>query len=153
MKRAKSLRRSQLDQFFERLKAINLNAPRKGWVKEIREALGMSMHDLATRLGTIKQRIERIEKDEISKKVTLESITKAADGLNCDFVYFLVPRASLQTILNTQAIKTATEIVQSVGQTMTLESQGTSEKSQKDLVTSLAQEMILKEDRKIWRAE
>lgn len=153
MKRAKLLRRSQLDRFFETLKGINLKTPRKGWVKEIRESLGMSMHDLATRLGTIKQRIERIEKDEVSKKVTLESIKKAAEAMDCDFVYFLVPKSSLQEILNKQAIKSAKEIVQGVGHTMTLESQGTSKKAQADLVMALAQEMVFKGDRKIWKSK
>lgn len=152
MKKMKSLRRSQLDQFFESLKALNLKLPKKGWVKEIRETLGMSMQDLAHRQGTIKQRVERIEKDEVSKKLTLESMQKVANALDCEFVYFLVPRSSLQTTLNEQAQKAAAEIVKNVNQTMNLEAQGTSEKSKRALVNKLAQEMLLKGDRKIWRS-
>ncbi len=132
---------------------MNLKTPKQGWVKEIREALGMSMQDLALRLGTIKQRIERIEKDEISKKVTLESMRKAADALDCNFIYFFVPRTSLQSTMNEQAMKAAEEIAKDVGHTMTLEAQGTSPAAKKELVQRLAQEMLLREDRKIWKAK
>lgn len=124
-----------------------------GWVKEIREALGMTMQDLANRMGTIKQRIERIEKDEIAKKTTLESIKKIAEAMDCDFVYFFVPRVGLQQSLNAQALRAAEQIVKNVGRTMDLEAQGTSEKSKSNLVNQLAQEMIAKEDRKIWRVK
>ena len=147
----KALRRSQLDQLFKDLKELNLQLPKKGWVKEIRESLGMSMQDLADRLGTIKQRVDRIEQDEIEKKVTLDSIQKAANALDCEFVYFLVPKTSLQNTINHQAIQAAQEIVKNVGQSMDLENQGTSQKSKKDLISKLAQEMLVKDDRKIWR--
>jgi predicted DNA-binding mobile mystery protein A len=89
MKKNSRLRRAQLDRSFIELKTLNLRTPKKGWLKEIRESLGMSMKDLAERLGTIKQRIERIEKDEVASKVTLETMKKTAEAMNCDFVYFI----------------------------------------------------------------
>lgn len=153
MKKTRALRRTQLDEFFKGLKALNLRAPKKGWVKEIREALGMSMQDLASRLGTIKQRIERIEKDEVSKKVTLESMKRVGAAMNCDFVYFFVPRTCLQATLKEQAVRAAEQITRNVSQTMDLEAQGTSDRSKSELISTLADEMILKEDRKIWRSK
>ena len=86
------LRREQLDRFFEELKKVNLKRPKQGWLKEVRQALGMSMQDLALRLGTIKQRIQRMEKDELPGKVTMDSMQKAAEAMNCEFVYFIVQK-------------------------------------------------------------
>jgi predicted DNA-binding mobile mystery protein A len=151
MKKNKGLRREQLDRFFEDIKRLNLRSPKLGWVKEIRESLGMSMQDLASRLGTIKQRVEKIEKDEVAAKTTLETMKKVAEALDCDFVYFLVPKTSLEQTLKTQAHKSAQKIIKQVETTMELEKQETSSRSQKQLVERLALEMLLKEDRKIWR--
>jgi len=150
MKRRK-LRRTQLDQFFKDLKSLNLRAPKLGWVKEIRESLGMSMQDLGDRMGVLKQRIERIEKDELGGKTTLETMKKTAEALNCEFIYFLVPKNTLEETLKAQAHKSAADMMNQVAKTMSLEDQGTSKKSQKELVNNLAQEMLLNEDRKIWR--
>ncbi len=151
MKKNSGLRRSQLDRSFMDLKTLNLRTPKKGWLKEVRESLGMSMKDLAERLGTIKQRIERIEKDEVAAKVTLETMRKTAAAMNCDFIYFVVPKNSLEETLKDQALRTAQKILKQVGKTMALEAQGTSNLSQKKMIENLAQEMLSKVDRKIWK--
>lgn len=152
MKTAK-LRRTQLDRFFKDRSVIFLSAkPKYGWVKEIRQALGMSMQDLGERLGVVKQRIERIEKDEVLGKLTIESLQAAAQAMNCDLVYFLVPKGgSLQNNLEEQARKAASEIVHSTELTMGLEAQNTSKAAQRELVNSIAQQLLAKEDRRIWR--
>lgn len=151
MKKNRRLRRAQLDRFFTQLKTLNLRTPKKGWIKEVRESLGMSMKDLADRLGTIKQRIERIEKDEVASKVSLETMKKTAEAMNCDFIYFVVPKNSLEETLKDQGLKAAQKILKQVGKTMALEAQSTSTLSQKKLIENLAQEMLLNEDRKIWK--
>ncbi len=153
MKRRASLRRSQLDQSLGQVKRLNLKRPRLGWIKEIRESLGMSMQDLAVRIGTIKQRVERIEKDELLGKVTLETMKKTAEALECEFVYFLVPKSSLEETLKNQALRASEVISNQVGTTMELEAQGTSVKTRKMLLERLAQELLLKGDRKIWRTK
>ena len=111
------------------------------------------MKDLAERLGTIKQRIERIEKDEVAAKVTLETMRKTAEAMNCDFIYFVVPKNSLEETLKDQALKTAQKILKQVGKTMALEAQSTSNLSQKKMIENLAQEMLSKDDRKIWKVK
>ncbi|WP_374028824.1 mobile mystery protein A [Bdellovibrio bacteriovorus] len=149
------LRRHQLDRFYKQNAApFAIKAPRSGWVKEIRQALGMTMQDLAERLGVIKQRVERIEKDEVAGKLTLHTLQQTAEALNCELVYFLVPKGEgLQKALEEQAYKAAREIVRSTEHTMGLEAQETSRQSQQQLVETLADEMLLKEDRRIWRTK
>lgn len=138
MKKDSPFRRAQLDQFFQRLKRQSLDRPKTGWVSEIRNALGMSMEDLASRMGTIKQRIARIQKDELSGKVTLETLQKAAHAMECDFVYFFVPKTSLEETLEEQFEKMASSYLKNVEKTMLLEKQGIDKKQR---------EMILKEIR------
>lgn len=147
------LRRNQLDRSFQEAKIFLLGKmPRQGWVKEIRSSLGMSMQDLADRLGVIKQRVDRIEKDEVQGAVTLKTLQDTAEAMNCELVYFFVPRGEgLQKNLEEQARRAAKQIVKNTEHTMQLEEQGTSRQSQLQLVEALAQEMLLKEDRRIWK--
>ncbi|AHZ84230.1 hypothetical protein Bb109J_c1535 [Bdellovibrio bacteriovorus] len=145
------LRRAQLDRQFYAVQGIGaLKTPKTGWVREIRTALGMSMNDLATRLGVIKQRIEGLEKNEAAGTVTLESLRKAAEAMNCEFVYYFVPKQGLQKTLEAQALKVADEIVKSSEHSMSLELQATSKSAQKALTEEIAQELLRNEDRRIW---
>ncbi len=146
------LRRTQLDRLFkEHGRAFAIKTPKTGWVKEIREALGMSMTDLAARLGVIKQRIEGLEKNEVAGKVTLESLQKAAEAMNCEFVYFFVPKEGLQKTLENRAKLVASDIMKTTEHTMELEMQGTSKSAQKELAEEIARDLLSKEDRRIWR--
>ena len=151
MKKNLNLRRSQLDHFFEQLKQVNLAKPKQGWVKEIRESLGMSMQDLGSRLGVIKQRIERIEKDELSKKVTLETMHKAAEAMDCQFVYFLVPNSNLDQAIQDQARQVAEDMSRMVEKTMRLEDQGSTEKARKQRVELIKNKLLSENYKKLWR--
>lgn len=145
------LRRSQLDRQFAALQnAFAFRTPKTGWVKEIRTALGMSMADLAARLGVIKQRIEGLEKNEVAGTVTLESLRKAAEAMDCEFVYYFVPKQGLQNTLKAQAQRVAKDIVSSSEHSMALELQGTSRAAQKALVEELAEDLLRNEDRRLW---
>jgi predicted DNA-binding mobile mystery protein A len=103
-------------------------------------------------MGVIKQRVERIQKDEVSGKVTLETMQKAAEALHCEFVYILIPKeGSLDKSLTQQAHKLADEILNSVDSTMKLENQATSTQSKKDLHKKLVHDLLEKLDRRFWK--
>ncbi len=63
----------------------------------------MSKVDLASRLGVIKQRVTRIEKDEVQEKLTLETMNRVAEALGCEFIYAIVPKDSLEERMRVQA--------------------------------------------------
>jgi predicted DNA-binding mobile mystery protein A len=148
------LSRVRLDRFFQDSASLFKSAPKsRQWIRLIREALGMSKSDLAARLETIPARVVRIEKDEELGKLTMETLQKAAEALNCEFVYFLVPKVSLQETIEQQAEKLAQTIVSEVDQTMALEEQRTNLAARIDLVKSLAQDLIHKNDRRIWKTK
>ena len=150
-----SFRRTQLDRKFADLKSradSSALRPKEGWVKEVRNALGMSMSDLAKRIGVIPARISRIEKDEVAGKVTLETMNKVAEAMKCEFVYFIIPKSgSLEATVNEQAERVASKIVGVVDTNMKLENQGTSSSSKKDLLQGVAIDILTNHDRKLWK--
>ncbi len=95
------LRRRQLD---ARLAAHPRPAPpRDGWIRAIREALGMTLAQLGARLGVTPQSVQDLEVRERDGTITLERLRQAADALGCDVVVTVVPRTSLEAIVATQA--------------------------------------------------
>jgi len=70
----------------------HIRRPERGWIRTIRDALGISGPQLARQLGVSKQRISALEKAEIEGGASLNSIRQAADALNCNLVYALIPR-------------------------------------------------------------
>lgn len=117
----------QLDKTFETLRPLKtLSRPAKGWVRAIRDALGMSGRQLAERLGVTKGRISVIEQDEVAGNVTIKTMQRVAEGMDCVFVYAIVPRTSLREILRKRAEHLATERLKRTTHSMLLEDQALS---------------------------
>jgi predicted DNA-binding mobile mystery protein A len=121
----RQLRRQQLDRALIPFKdaAAGLR-PRKGWVRSIREAIGVSLADLAGRMGTTRQLILQQEKAEAEDRITLRSLRSLANALDCDLVYALVPRTgSLQKLVDERVRAKAKASVRRVEHSMALENQ------------------------------
>lgn len=97
--------------------------PFGGWIRAIREALGMRAEDLAARMGVSQSSLTRLEKSERAGTIGLDALTRAADALECDVVYAIVPRRPLEAIVGDQARRRALQRVNRVGHTMALEDQ------------------------------
>jgi len=65
--------------------------PTRGWIKAIREALGMTTAQLAKRLGVAQPTVIGLEGAEASKAISLKTLERAARALDCTLVYVLVP--------------------------------------------------------------
>ncbi|MBS0358463.1 MAG: helix-turn-helix domain-containing protein, partial [Proteobacteria bacterium] len=77
--------------------------PKIGWVRSIRKALGMTIKQLAKRLGVDPSRIVKIKTAEIRDAVTLHTLKMVAEKLDCSFVYALVPSTSLKEAIESKA--------------------------------------------------
>lgn len=97
--------------------------PRDGWVRAIRESLGMSAEDLGRRMGTVRTSVLRLETTERDGKVRLDTLRRAGDALGCDLVYALVPRRPLEDMVADQARLKADALLTAVGHYMLLEDQ------------------------------
>lgn len=118
--------RARLD---ERLCALQpaetFRAPPKGWVRALRDALGMTGAQLGARMGIRPQTVETIEKSEAAGTIQLNTLRRAAEALDCTLVYALVPNRSLADTVNERARKIALRELQRISHTMRLEAQGT----------------------------
>lgn len=97
--------------------------PHGGWVRAVREALGMTAGELADRMGVSQSSVTRLEQSERDGVVRLDTLTRVADALECDVVYALVPRRPLEETVTAQARRRARERVTQVAHTMALEDQ------------------------------
>jgi predicted DNA-binding mobile mystery protein A len=145
-----SIQREQLDRRLERLKEKSSPPPGSGWIRAIRESLGMSSTQLAKRLGITKQSLGRIEKNEISGAVTIETLKRVANALDCDLHIALVPRTSLHSIIEKRALEVASKVVARTAIHMDLEKQGTDASFQQKRVKELADELIRTGDHRLW---
>lgn len=146
-----NLRRKQLDKIMAEASAFrSLIRPRKGWIREIRNALGMTAAQLGQRLGIRQSSVAKFERSEAEETISLQSLRKVADALDCELVYALVPRSSLETALRKQALRRATEMVERVEHTMRLEAQDRSQEEKEAEITELAEEMVRTLSREIW---
>src|SRR5580693_10715340 len=118
--------RELLDGHFEEWQPLRaLARPPRGWVRAVREALGMSAATLAARLGTTAGAVTRLEQSEAADRIQLDTLRRTADALGCDLVYLLVPRRPLTTVVRDRARELAHRQVAAVEQTMRLEDQAT----------------------------
>lgn len=97
--------------------------PVGGWVRAIREALGMTTEDLAARMHVAQSSVTRLEKSERARTIRLDTLARAAEAMECDLVYALVPRRPLGEIVSDQAGRRAAEQLRRLGHTMALEQQ------------------------------
>src|SRR6202161_1228517 len=96
--------RSQLDRRFKQLgPAKRYASPVRGWIKAIREALGMSTAQLAKRLGIKQPSLVELEKSEAKGSIELATLRRVAEALDCTLVYALVPKKPLEAIIRDRA--------------------------------------------------
>jgi predicted DNA-binding mobile mystery protein A len=98
--------------------------PQRGWLRAIREGLGLSLEDVGNILGKPRVRIQEFEKAEAEDRITLKSLRRVAAALDCELVYALVPKSgSIIELAERQTRTQATEDVLGVEHTMALEDQ------------------------------
>jgi predicted DNA-binding mobile mystery protein A len=100
--------------------------PQRGWLRAIREGLGLSLENVGKRLGQSRRRIQEFEKAEAEDRITLDSLRRVAAALDCELVYAIIPKSGTITELaERRARAQATEDVLDVEHTMALENQAT----------------------------
>jgi predicted DNA-binding mobile mystery protein A len=116
--------RQNLEARFADMRPLTRFAPPvRGWIKAIREALGMSSAQLAKRLKIKQPTVAAMEQSELKGTIQLATLRRLAEAMNCTLVYALVPNDSLETIVREQARKVAKRRLQSVEHSMLLEDQ------------------------------
>ncbi len=151
-----SLQSAQIEAALSAWRAAKLPArPTQGWVRAIREALGMPANVYAQKLGITGGGLASLEKAEASQTITLASLHKMANALDCELQYALVPRQGkgLQQRLRERATILADAQLRPIAHSMALEDQavqGQARQLQRDM---LIQELLNGSRRKFWASK
>ena len=132
--------RRALDRRLAAVRAAGPHAvpPKGGWVQAVRGSLGMSAAELGRRMGTVESSVLRLEAAERHDRARLDTLRRAADALDCDLVYALVPRRPLEEMVADQARRKAGALLASVGHSMLLEDQQVSSDVAREQLTEQA---------------
>lgn len=151
MKTNNKLVREQLQMTLAKFQPLlDISIPPKGWIRAVRNALGMSGRQLAERMGVTKQRASFIEKQEIDSTATLKTMRKTAESLDCVFVYGLVPRKSLEETVRNQAKHVAVKRLARASHTMSLEDQALGKEENKEILSNMIEEIMDELPSNLW---
>ena len=121
----RKLRIAQLERVLTPFLAVkDTPRPRRGWIRAIREATGVTVRDLASRLHKAPSVAAHLEGSEAEYRITLASLRDAADALGCQLVYAFIPKSgSIRELAEERARTRAAENVRAVEHSMALEDQ------------------------------
>ena len=151
---ARKMARQNLDRRFASIGNIDdFSRPSRGWIKAIREALGMTAAQFGQRLGVTQQRALAIEHAEARNAITLDTLERSAQALGCRLVYTLVPNAPLEAMVKNQSLEAAKKQLERTRHTMALEAQSLERTDDHDMLLRLARALTEKSGSKIWEEE
>lgn len=130
---------------------MELAPPRRGWIADIRESLGMTGREFARRLGVDPSSAKRLEQSEVKRSITLSSLDRAAEALGCRVAYILIPNQPLEEIIGARAATLAERLRGPVAHSMALENQASDQSSASDRREIMIDELISNLDPELWK--
>jgi predicted DNA-binding mobile mystery protein A len=95
---------------FPRMKPTAL--PRAGWIRAIRDALGISQSQIARRVGVSRATVQQWERAEARRRITVHSLDQVAAAMGCAVALAIVPKVgTLDDVRRRQARAKAIAIV------------------------------------------
>ena len=120
---------------------------RPGWIKYMRQALGMTLKKLSERTSVSVASVAQAERSEAKGKVTIATLKKMAEGMDCEFIYAFVPRKTIKETLKARALQKAKQLLAQADTHMTLENQKV-EQDLNERIEMLAKTLLNKGD--VW---
>ena len=149
----KELRLAQMDAVLQVAASQSLpQRPPAGWLRAIREALGLPTAALAARLGITASGVRKLEQAEATDAITLGTLRRVAEALDCELQYALVPRRPLREMRWQQALHLAQQWQQRASRTMALEAQlvATPSAAANERLEAMAQEILHTSGTRLW---
>ncbi len=126
--------------------------PGGGWLRAIRETLGMTQSQLASRVGVSRQAVQEFESAEDRRRITLESMDKMAAAMGCRVVYGVVPvDATIDSMRIRQARVQAEKLMRPVSHSMAMESQAVPSTIRERQLQILMAELQSGSARNLWK--
>jgi predicted DNA-binding mobile mystery protein A len=150
-KTPEALARKHLDRVFGdvRIDAIRQRPP-KGWIRAIRDALGLTARQLASRMGRTHSVLVRLERSEVADAITLGSLRAAAEAMDCTLVYAIVPNRSLTETARARATSIADAQLSRMHHTMRLEDQALTRDDLVEERTRLIEGILARGGSRLW---
>ena len=150
--RNNKLQFQQLNEKIDQLTGLqHVIVPPIGWIKAIRNGIGMSMEQLGKKLSITKQGVMDIEKREKEGAITIKSMQEIAKAMDMKLVYGFVPNeGDLEQMIEARAIEMAKKIIERTSNTMKLEDQANSKERIEKAIKERASEIINKTPKILW---
>jgi len=129
---------------------LGYSQPAGGWIRAIREALGMTQRQLAKRVGRKPQTILDLQAREATQTIQLNTLRQIAEAMDCELVYAIVPRMPLDEILEKRARLVAGQALRRTAHSMALEHQGLGAREQERAVKMEVERLLAGSRRKLW---
>lgn len=93
------------------------------WIDYVRIGLGMTLSQLASKVGVTQSTLSTSIKMEKEGRITLNKLKEIADAMECDLVYEFVPRKKIEDLILEQALKKTSLLMEEAETHMALEDQ------------------------------
>ena len=140
--------RARLDNRFKAMgPLVHQSQPVRGWIKAIREALGMTAEQLGKRLGVKQPSVVAFEQSEEKGTIELATLRRVAEALDCRLVYALVPNKPLEQTVRERARLFARRRLEPIEHSMALEDQKVARKESEAVIDEILRET---DPRRFW---
>lgn len=147
----RSLPLQQLDQTLGPWRSLPRSRPSGGWLRAVRQALGMTTRQLAKSVGVSQAAVVDAERTEAKGDITLATLQRYAAALDCELKYALVPKRLLQEAVEERADLIARDQVSRVQHSMALEDQATSKEHLERETAALRRKLLEGKRSRLWQ--
>ena len=147
----RSLTLQQLDKTLTPWRSVSRSRPPAGWLRTIRQALGMTTRQLAKAVGVTQAAVVNTERTEAKGDITLATLQRYAAALGCDVTYMLIPKRPLQEMVEERAELLARDQVVRVRHSMALENQPTGAEHMEREIADLRRRLLEGKPSRLWQ--
>ena len=140
--------RRSLDKTLSAYEKAPRRRPSKGWIRAIRDALGMTAEQLGERMGVSQPTVQGLETSEADDAIQLKTLRRAAEALVCELVYALAPKESLEATYNRAARAVARRELGQISHSMALEDQAVDDEEEDERLRRFIADEL--EPREVW---
>lgn len=147
----RALALQQLDQTLGLWRSLPWPRPSTGWLRAVRQALGMTTRQLAKSVGVTQAAVVDAERTEAKGDITLATLQRYAAALGCEVRYALVPLRPLEEMVEERADRIARDQVTRVRHSMALEDQSTGQERLEREVADLRRKLLEGKPSRLWQ--
>jgi predicted DNA-binding mobile mystery protein A len=141
----------QVDKTLAPWHSLPRSRPSGGWLRAVRQALGMTTRQLAKSVGVSQAAVVDAERTEAKGDITLATLQRYAAALDCELSYALVPKRPLQEVVEERADRIARDQVLRVKHSMALEDQSTSKEHLEREIAELRRKLLEGRRSRLWQ--